>query len=69
MRTMTVINEKVPTNFVPAVAVKRGVPALFVVIWRKGYVDGHLSFCGKPRGNFGNAKGRFDFEFDKRYLI
>lgn len=35
---------KVPTNFVPAVAVKRRGRVLFIVIGRKGYVDGFSSF-------------------------
>jgi hypothetical protein len=39
MMIMTVIGEKVPTNFVPAVAVIRGGLALFEMIGRKGHVD------------------------------
>jgi len=40
MNIMIVITEKVPTNFVPAVAVRRGGRALFIIIGRKGQVDG-----------------------------
>jgi len=32
--------QKAPTNFVPAVAVKRGELVLFGMIGRKGYVGG-----------------------------
>lgn len=35
---------KVPANFVPAAAAKRGGQALFIIIGRKGQVDGLLSF-------------------------
>ena len=49
MRIMTVIEEKVPTNLVPAVAVIRGGLALFEMIGRKGHVDGFLSCFLKTR--------------------
>jgi len=39
------------TNFVPAVAVKRRERALFVVIGRKGYVDGQGKFIIKIHGS------------------
>jgi len=35
---MALTKKEVPTNFVPAVAVKRGVQALFNVTGRKGHV-------------------------------
>jgi len=37
---MSEVKKKVPTNFVPAVAVKRGEQALLNIIGRKGQVDG-----------------------------
>ena len=40
MKIMIVIRKKVPANFVPAAAVKRGGLALFVMTGRKGSLDG-----------------------------
>jgi len=40
---MTVLKKEAPTNFVPAVAVKRKGLVLLVVIGRKGRVDGFFS--------------------------
>lgn len=48
----TVAFQEAPTNFVPAVAVKRRVRALFVLIGCKGYVGGQESFDKKSRVNF-----------------
>jgi len=39
---MMKLKKKVPTNFVPAVAVKRRGPVLIILIGRKGCVDGCL---------------------------
>lgn len=41
---MTVLIEEAPTNFVPAVAVKRREQVLFGITGRKEYVGGKLSF-------------------------
>jgi len=41
---MMKLKRKVPTNFVPAVAVKRRGPVLIILIGRKGCVDGRLRF-------------------------
>ena len=41
---MTLFEEKAPTNFVPAVAVKRGEPVLFVLTGRKGHLGGICSY-------------------------
>ena len=41
-KIMTVLTKEAPTNFVPAVAVKRKGLVLLVVIGRKGRVDGFL---------------------------
>lgn len=39
---MTVTTNEAPTNFVPAVAVKRGGQVLFIVTGRKGHVGWYL---------------------------
>ena len=39
-KMVILFNIKAPTNFVPAVAVKRGEQVLFRIIGRKGYVGG-----------------------------
>lgn len=44
-KIMTVSNEAVPANFVPAAAVIRKGPVLLVFNGRKVYVDGFVSFC------------------------
>lgn len=43
MRRLTVIEEKVPANLVPAAAVRQEGQALFGIIGRKGFVDGLFS--------------------------
>jgi len=40
---MTLFEEKVPTNLVPAAAAKRGELALFVMTGRKGCVGSNLN--------------------------
>lgn len=40
MKIMKIMDEEVPTNLVPAVAVRRGGPVLVTMIGRKGCVDG-----------------------------
>ena len=42
-KIMTVLEEEVPTNLVPAVAVIREGQALFEITGRKGFVDGKIS--------------------------
>ena len=49
-KIMTVLVNGTPTNFVPAVAVKRRGLVLIVVIGRKGRVDRFLSFNVKYLG-------------------
>ena len=41
---MTLAREEAPTNFVPAVAVRRREQALFGITGRKAFVDGNNNF-------------------------
>ena len=50
MRRVTVIGEEVPTNLVPAVAVKREGRAFIMIIGRKGYAGGLQQFIWKTQG-------------------
>jgi len=61
MRKVTVIVEEVPTNLVPAVAVKREGRALFVIIGRKGYAGGPMAVNPEnPELNSGKGLKRVD---------
>lgn len=48
------VKVQVPTNLVPAVAVRRGGPVLVVLIGRKGCVDGFFELIGKDHFNCGD---------------
>ena len=61
MMTVTVVVEEVPTNLVPAVAVKREGRALFMIIGRKGYAGGPLAVnLENPELNSGKEFKRRD---------
>lgn len=51
MRIVTLVEEEVPANFVPAAAVIREEQALSLLIGRKGFVDGRGLFLVKEWGS------------------